>query len=247
MICIRFLDLNIYVEDGYLKTTLFSKPKDNHEYLNVRSWHQDSVFRSIPTTVANRIRRHCTDDGEFTKSRSEYSGYLTNAGYKTSSISMVQETKEQQLKTTAESCHDNSCNSSNRISSFTPTYYPITKDVHKVIRDTLRVTLESSDSLKQILPVDSIKLSSKRDRNLKETLAPAVPHAHRQTRKGKGACSKCYNQRCGLCKIGILAETNRFSSFTIKHKYHICRITRTTKRTDSDCLHKFLFHICIIF
>ena len=47
---IQFLDLNIYVEDGYLKTALLSKPTDNHEYLNVRSWHQDSVFRSIPTT-----------------------------------------------------------------------------------------------------------------------------------------------------------------------------------------------------
>ena len=77
---IQFLNLNIYVEDGYLKTALFSNPTDNHEDLNVRSWHQDSVFRSIPTTVANRIRRNCTDHSEFTKSRSEYSGYLTNAG-----------------------------------------------------------------------------------------------------------------------------------------------------------------------
>ena len=42
-------------------------------------------------------------------------------------------------------------------------------------------------------------------------------------KKGKGGCSKCYNQRCGLCKIGISAETNIFSSFTVKHKYHIFR------------------------
>ena len=91
---------------------------------------------------------------------------------------MVQKTKEKQLKATAESCNDNSSNSSNRISSFASTYHPIIKNVHKVIRNTLRVTLESSDSLKQILPVDSIKLSSKRDRNSKKILAPAVPHAH---------------------------------------------------------------------
>ena len=83
--------------------------------------------------------------------------------------------------------------------------------------------MESSDSLKRTLPVDSIELSSKRDRNLKEILAPAVPHAHRQKRKEKGACSKCCNQRCGLCKINILVETNRFSSFTVKHKYRIFR------------------------
>ena len=93
---------------------------------------------------------------------------------------LVQKTKEKLLKTIAESCNDNSSNGSNRISSFTPIYHRIIKEVHKVIRNTLRVTLESSDTLKQILPVDSIKLSSRRDRNLKEISAPAVPHAHRQ-------------------------------------------------------------------
>ena len=136
---------------------------------------------------------------------SEYLGYLTNKGCKTaldkedccktdldkafsnvenlSQETLVQKTKEKQLKATVESCNDNSSNSSNRISSFAPTYHPIIKNVHKVIRNTLRVTLESSDSRKQILPEDSIKLSSKRDRKLKEILAPAVPHDHRQKRK----------------------------------------------------------------
>ena len=84
--CIQFLDLNIYVEYSYLTTALFSKPTDNHEYLNVRSWQQDSVFRSISTTVPIRITRNCTDDSKFTKSQSEYLVYLTNAGYKTDSI-----------------------------------------------------------------------------------------------------------------------------------------------------------------
>ena len=70
---------------------------------------------------------------------------------------LVQKTKEKQLKATAESCNDNSSNSSNRISFFTPTYHPIIQDVMCtklsviviVIRNSnLRVTLESSDSLK---------------------------------------------------------------------------------------------------
>ena len=29
--------------------------------------------------------------------------------------------------------------------------------------------------------------------------------------------------RCGLCKIGILAETNKFCSFTVRFKYRIFR------------------------
>ena len=68
-----------------------------------------------------------------------------------------------------------------------------------------------------------------------------MPHAHREKRKGKGACSKCYNQQCGLCKIGILAETNRFSSFTVKHKYHIFRQLNCT---SINIIHKIDCVLC---
>ena len=65
-----------------------------------------------------------------------------------------------------------------------------------------------------------------------EILAPAMPHAHRQRRNEKGVCSKCYNQPMVyvICKIGILAETNRNNCFTVKHKYHIFR--------QLNCIHK---------
>ena len=79
--------------------------------------------------------------------------------------------------------------------------------------------------LKEILPLDTIKLSSRRDRNLKEMLAPSVPYAHRKDREVNqlDSCSRCGSQRCGLCKIGILVETNKFCSFTIRFKYRIFR------------------------
>ena len=37
---IQFLDLIAYVENGFLKTKIFSKSADNHEYLDVGSSHQ---------------------------------------------------------------------------------------------------------------------------------------------------------------------------------------------------------------
>ena len=58
---------------------------DNHEYLDVRSSHQEAIFRSIPRTVANRGRRNCTNDSEFVRAKSEYSNYLLRAGYNISS------------------------------------------------------------------------------------------------------------------------------------------------------------------
>ena len=82
---IQFLGLTVYVENGFLKTKIFSKPIDNHEYLDVRSSHQEAAFRSILRTVANRVRRNCTDESEFVRAKSEYSNYLLRAGYNISS------------------------------------------------------------------------------------------------------------------------------------------------------------------
>ena len=83
---IQFLDLTVYIEKGLLKTKIFSKPTDNHEYLDVRSSHQAAIFRSILRTVANTVRRNCTDDREFVRTKSEYSNHLLRAGYNISSI-----------------------------------------------------------------------------------------------------------------------------------------------------------------
>ena len=85
--------------------------------------------------------------------------------------------------------------------------------------------MDSSELLKDILPLDTIKSSSRRDRNLGEMLALSVPYAHRKDREVSqlGSCSRCGSQRYRLCKISILVETNKFFSFTVRFKYRIFR------------------------
>ena len=65
---IQFLDLTVYVENGFLKTKYFLSLRTT-----TRSSHQQAVFRSIPRTVADRVRRNCTDNSEFLRAKSEYS------------------------------------------------------------------------------------------------------------------------------------------------------------------------------
>ena len=229
---IQFLDLTVYVQNGFLKTKIFSKPTDNHEYLDVRTSHQQTVFRSIPRTVANRVKRNCTNDSEFVRAKSEYSNYLLRASYNISRIdnafqnvqllsqeTLVRPTEENQVKLA------NVRSKQKCITSFTPTY-PVISEIRKINRENLRSAVDPSEILlKEILPLNNIKLSLRRDHNLKETLAPSVPYAHRKDREVNqlGSCSRCESQRCGLCKLGILVETNKFCSFTIRFKYCIFR------------------------
>ena len=88
--------------------------------------------------------------------------------------------------------------------------------------------MDSGEQLKEeVLLLDIIKLSSRRDRNrnLKEMLSASVPYVHRKDKQLNqlSSCSKCGDQRCGICKVGISAETNKFCSFTIRFKYRIFR------------------------
>ena len=145
------------------------------------------------------------------------------AGYNISSIdnafqkvqllsqeTLVRTTKENQVKLA------NAPSGQKCITSFTPTYDPVISEIHKIIRKILRSAVDSREQLKLLL---------RRDRNLKEMLAPSVPYAHHKDREVNqlGSCSKCESQICGLWKIGILFETNKFCSFTVRFKYRIFR------------------------
>ena len=85
--------------------------------------------------------------------------------------------------------------------------------------------MDSSEQLWKIFPLDTIELSSRRDRNGKETSAPSVPCAHRKDQELNqlGSCSRYGSQRCGLCEIGILDGIDKFCSLTNRFKYRIYR------------------------
>ena len=182
--------------------------------------------------MANRVRRNYTNDSEYVRAKSEYSNYLLRAGYNISSIdnafqnvqlisqeTLVCTTKENQVKS------PNAPSKQKCITSFKPTYHPVISEIHKIIRKNFRSAVDSCELLKEILPLDTIELSSRRDRNLKEMLAPSVPYAHRKDREVNqlGFCSRCGSQRCGLCKRSFSLENNKFCSFTVRFKYRIFR------------------------
>ena len=113
--------------------------------------------------MANRVRRNCADDSEFVRTGSEYSNYLLRAGYNISGIdnafqniqlisqeTLVRTTKVNQVKLA------NAPSKKKCITSFTPIYHPVSSELHKIIRKNLRSAVDSSELLKEILPLDTI-------------------------------------------------------------------------------------------
>ena len=56
---IPFLDVKILLENGKIETDLYCKPTDKHQYLPHSSSHPYHTKKSIPYSLALRLRRIC--------------------------------------------------------------------------------------------------------------------------------------------------------------------------------------------
>ena len=62
---VNFLDVNIKLIDGELKTDLFVKPTDTRQFLDLTSCHPYHYKKGIPYSQALRLNRICSDNGTF--------------------------------------------------------------------------------------------------------------------------------------------------------------------------------------
>ena len=62
---VNFLDVDIKLRDGELKTDLFVKPTDTHQFLHPISCHPCHCKKGIPYSQALRLNRICSDNETF--------------------------------------------------------------------------------------------------------------------------------------------------------------------------------------
>ena len=54
------LDVMVSIKDGFIEADLYTKPTDKHQYLLISSCHPQHTKRSIPYSLALRLRRICS-------------------------------------------------------------------------------------------------------------------------------------------------------------------------------------------
>ena len=77
----NFLDLNIKLIEGELKTDLFVKPTDTHQFLYPTSSHPYHCKKGIPCSQALRLNRICSDNTNFDKRCKNLEKWLMKRGY----------------------------------------------------------------------------------------------------------------------------------------------------------------------
>ena len=78
---VNFLDVSVTLEDGILKTNLYSKPTDAFLYLNKSSNHPKHVIDNIPKGQFIRIRRICSNKDDYFSNCGKLCSFFIKRGY----------------------------------------------------------------------------------------------------------------------------------------------------------------------
>ena len=80
-VSVDFLDVTVTRVGDCLKTDLFTKSTDTHQFLEFSSCHPWHCKKSIPYSQALRLRRICSEEGDFVKRVLELKQWFYDRGY----------------------------------------------------------------------------------------------------------------------------------------------------------------------
>ena len=79
---VHFLDTTVTITpEKQLKTSLYQKPTDRHNFLHHKSYHPSSTKKSLPYSQALRIKRICTSEIDYQTATLELKELFKNRGY----------------------------------------------------------------------------------------------------------------------------------------------------------------------
>ena len=159
-----------------------------------------------------RLRRICDSDNKFEKRSKEYQNYFIARDYKPrkvrkqfSDIRNISREEARQPKTHNER-FSSSCN-------LITQYNPLLPNIKTIIKKHLPV-LHSSQNMLEIFPSNTINVTYKRGKNLRELISPSLfPRVHNQH-------SSSSYKRCDICTNFLVASTE-FTCFATKRKYKV--------------------------
>ena len=68
-----------------MRTSLYTKPTDTHQYLNAESFHRTVYKKSIPYYQAVRIKRIYSEEEDLQHKLGDLESWLVNRGYRAES------------------------------------------------------------------------------------------------------------------------------------------------------------------
>ena len=196
---VNFLDLNIKLIDGELKTDLFVKPTGTHQFLDPTSSHPYHCKKRIPYSEALRLNRICSDNTNFDQRCNDLEKCLIERGYNEKII------RNKILRAREHSRNDlleiEKQQMSEQKLTFNITYYPAFQNV-RAIMEELHILLTPNKEHKKVFSNVSV-IGFRNGKSLKDFLVRAtLPKIN-----GSGRCEPCGKKTCLVCDSISTATT----------------------------------------
>ena len=169
---------------------------------------------NLCSKICSRI---CSKDEDFKTKSDEYVSYLIKCGHDKEHVlekfNEVSNLRRDEARTRRINSGGNHCVLSVK-------YNPRGPSIRQIIKKH-RSIIENDERAKEILPTNFIRVSYKRNANLKELLAPSNPYKERVVNESIG-CFKCAAKWCDCCR-NFLGVGTSFSSIKTKKIYKISK------------------------
>ena len=231
-----FLDVTVRRVGNILKTDLFSKTTDTHQFLEFSSCHPYHTKRSIPYSQTLRLRRICSDDKDFYKRVKELKGYLKARGY---DMNMVEKQVTEAMRKSREEALEERVNqdTKNDRDVFVTTYHPaLSEKIFKIFKNTHSI-LSSREDHREIFK-DVPMIAFRRTKSLQDILVRAmVKYVSNESNECRGCDGRSDCEVCGILIKG--------SSFSNKDRTKTYDIRKGTLHCNSSmCIYLMTCNFC---
>ncbi|KAK7087139.1 hypothetical protein V1264_021228 [Littorina saxatilis] len=210
--CVNLLDISLSISDGVLSTSVFYKETTTQAYVHFDSSHPPATKRGIPFSEFLRLRRLCSNDGDFHTRCIEMASFFLGRGYPQS---VIDDAFAKASKKTRESALEQSTPPVNDRPTVCITFHPHTVPICRIIRSNWHILAKSAKF------ADTFKkgplFAYKRDRNLRDMLV------HSSLRPGPSISGtvSCAKPNCKACPF-LSAATHvqgPKGSFTVRRSF----------------------------
>ena len=206
---LEFLDLTIECVEGKLSADIFAKPSNTFTYVKPSTYDLRKNIDNVPHGIALRLSVICDTDEKFKSHPNEYKQYLITRDYKPSLVHRQFQEVSKIPRTEARAKRPKK-NQVTKI-KFLTTSSPSLPKIEGIIRKSLSL-LHSDDSLKQLFPANIFSTICRRNKNLKELLAPSKYLNPKNSKQSSNtSCNKC-----DICKNYMVFDRTLKCSVTGK-------------------------------
>ena len=208
-----FLDALLEKVGRKIKTDLYSKEVDTHQYLHASSCHPIHCKNTIAYGQALRLKRICSEPEVLEKRLEELKGWLTRRGYLekniTSGINRATQKSRSDLLQKQQKQQDQE-----QPITLVLTYHPALKNIRQILQNVQRY-INKSPALRKILPTPP-RVAFRNDVSIRGTLVRAkLPPVEPEMR----GCFPCGDKRCGI--DGVLHPGMTFTDKSGEFVYNI--------------------------